>query len=75
MSNLRILHDVMREILKKAKKKFVCPLCLISYSRADDAFGHCRKKGEEENDMKQREKMRSKKHRGIGSVNTGGGLP
>lgn len=74
MCNLKILHDVMREILEKAKKKFVCPLCLISYSRADAAFGHCRKKGEEKKNMNEREKMRSKIHREIGSVNTGGGF-
>lgn len=72
MSNLEILHDVMREILKKAKKEFVCPLCLISYSRADAAFGHCRKKGEEKEGMNDREEMRSRIHREIGSVTTGG---
>jgi hypothetical protein len=72
MASLKILHDVMREILGKAKKNFVCPLCLISYSRADAAFGHCRKKGKEKEGMSDREKMRSRRHRGLGSVTTGG---
>jgi hypothetical protein len=44
---LETLHDVMRDILENAEKQFVCPLCLISYSRADTAFGHCRTKREE----------------------------
>jgi hypothetical protein len=61
--DLQSLHDAMREILENAKKKLVCPLCLTSYSRADAAFGHCWKKGEEKKDMNEREKMRSKIHR------------
>lgn len=74
MSDLETLHDVMSEILKNAKKKFVCPLCLISYSRADAAFGHCRTKGEEKEKMSDQKIVRCKIHSGIGCVNTGGDI-
>lgn len=74
MSSIETAYAVLQSVLKNAKKDFICPLCLTSYSRADSALLHCRNKGNERNERTDNEekKRRCRIHRGLGAVNTGG---
>lgn len=74
MSSIETAYAVLQSVLDNAKKDFICPLCLKSYSRADSALLHCRNEGNERNETADNEekKRRCRIHRGLGAVNTGG---
>ncbi|KAJ5917499.1 hypothetical protein N7466_011053 [Penicillium verhagenii] len=68
MSDLEENCMVLEDTLKANNKNFVCPLCLIGWSRADKVFKHCRDNGAQKEDMSFEEKWKSEIHKDLGAI-------